>query len=180
MGKCALLILHEKFEEIEAVVVIDVLRRAEVEVCIVSVGQERLVHGAHGLAIKADRDLAQCDPAAFDALIIPGGPGIFAVRGDKKIAEVIGAFAENKRIIGAICAAPLLLNDCNLLFNRHYTAHFSVCEELKHAQSGKAIMEDGNLITANGPGAAFLFALALARRLVDTSKVNTVARNMCY
>jgi 4-methyl-5(b-hydroxyethyl)-thiazole monophosphate biosynthesis len=181
MGKSALVILHEKFEEIEAVVAIDILRRAEVDVCVASVGKERTVRGAHGIAIEADKTLHHCDLTAFNALIIPGGPGIFDIRGNKEVEKVIAAFAADGRIIGAICAAPLLLKDCNLLFNRYHTAHFSVCDELKNAQSGKAVMEDGNIITANGPGAAFPFAIGLARRLIDdTARLNTVVRNMCY
>jgi 4-methyl-5(b-hydroxyethyl)-thiazole monophosphate biosynthesis len=162
--KC-LVVLFKDFEEIEAVTSVDILRRAGIEVTMAAVGDTELVIGAHGIGVVANGPLKAFAEADFDALLIPGGAGVFPLRKDEKLQQLIMSFSRGQKLIAAICAAPILLEDMKLLKGRKYTAHQCTHGELSELPQKKPVVEDGNLITAHGPRAAIEFALAVAGRL---------------
>lgn len=167
MSKTAVVLLAEGFEEIEAVTPIDVLRRADVAVTVLSVDGARTVTGAHGLAVVADAALAEYNDTP-DLVVLPGG-----MPGSKNLAESAAArtlcertLAAGRRV-GAICAAPALaLGSWGMLSGVHVTGYpgMPFPADAKPVD-GTPVVSDGPFITGRGPGAAMHFALALVGAL---------------
>jgi 4-methyl-5(b-hydroxyethyl)-thiazole monophosphate biosynthesis len=160
-----LVVLFSDFEEIEAVVSVDILRRAGVAVTTATMGNKLLVVGAHGIGVVADGLIENFDEGDFDAILIPGGAGVFPLRGNEKLQQLVTSFSHGRKLVAAICAAPILLEDAKLLKGRKYAAHPCIHGALSEPPQEKPVVEDGNLITANGPRAAIDFALAVAKYL---------------
>ena len=176
MSKRVLCLLFPGFEEIETLTPVDLLRRAGAEVVLASLTGARLVTGRCQLTVEADAALAEVAEQPFDLLLIPGGPGVKALRADGRAAALAKAFSQAGKLVAAICAAPTVLADVGLLVGRRYTAHFSVHEELPLALAGERVVEDGPLVTSRGAGTALEFGLALVRRLFDAAKADEVAQ----
>ena len=175
MSKTALVILTNGFEEIEATTPIDLLRRAETEVTLASATDSLEVTGKMSVVLQAEVLLDDCLTKNFDLLVLPGGPGVFGLREDARILDLIRSRVEANLPVAAICAAPLLLKDAGILDGKAHTAHGTVSDELPEMQD-VAVVEDAPLITSRGPGTAFAFGLALvgllhgeevARRVAD-------------
>ncbi len=161
MKKTALVILTDGFEEIEAITPIDLLRRAETEVIIASATSSLEVTGKMGVVLRAEALLDACLANDYDLLVLPGGPGVFGLRQDIRVLELIRSRVEANLPVAAICAAPLLLKDAGVLEDKAHTAHGTVSDELPDMQNDVAVVEDAPLITSRGPGTAFPFGLAL-------------------
>ncbi|HNV86361.1 MAG TPA: DJ-1/PfpI family protein [Candidatus Omnitrophota bacterium] len=180
MPKKALIILAEGFEEIEALTPIDVLRRAEVEVVIAGL-TGKTVRGSHGVRLAADLVLNEYKGEP-DALILPGGmPGSANLGQSKEVAGWIKKMADEGKMVAAICAAPaLVLAPTGILDGRKATC-YPGCE--RHFPSAVKFTQDrvcvdGNLITSQGPGSAFEFALILAEHLAGREKARTLREGM--
>ncbi len=176
MFKKVLCPLVPGFEEIEAITAIDLLRRAGAEVTIASVTGAKVVTGRSNITVQADAALADVERHAFDMLLLPGGPGVKALRSDGRPAQLARAFDLAGKPVAAICAAPTVLADAGLLAGRRFTAHFSVHGELPQALGGERVVEDGNVITSRGAGTALDFGLALVRRLFGDAAAQDVAK----
>ncbi len=165
--KKAAMILAEGFEETEAVVVIDVLRRAGVDVALVGLADQEWVVGSHGLRLGLDHGLDGLEVASLDLLVLPGGmPGTRNLAAAEGVVETLKAADQNGLVIGAICAAPSVLAVAGLLGGRRVTCYPGIEEELPEAvYTGARVEKDGRLITANGPGSAFDFAFMLLTEL---------------
>jgi protein deglycase len=169
MKKRVLCLISDGFEEIEAVTPIDLLRRAGVEVVIASLGGTT-VTGRCGIRLECDRALAEVNVDACDVLFLPGGPGVNELRVDGQAAALAQAFAAEGKMIAAICAAPLILNDAGLLEGKRFTAHFSTRGDLPGSLSERVVI-DGNLITSRGAGTALEFGFALVEYLAGSAAV---------
>lgn len=172
MKKRVLCLIADGFEEIETVTPVDVLRRAGVDVVIVSLGGGP-VTGRSGIRLESDSSLAEVHADAFDLLLIPGGPGVNELRVDGRAAAWVRAFAAEGKMIAAICAAPLILNDAGLLEGRRFTAHFSTRGDLPGLLSERVVIDD-KLITSRGAGTALDFGFALVEYLVGAAAVEDV------
>jgi protein deglycase len=164
--KRVLVPLAEGFEELEAVTIIDVLRRAGIEVAVASLG-ESPVAGSHGIRIAADTPLAALIEQDFDMIAMPGGmPGADHLKKDPRIAEMLRRLREQGKPVAAICAAPMVLAAAGVLDGRRATSYPGF---LKGAQQttvvDEAVVSDGGVITSRGPGTALDFALALVAEL---------------
>lgn len=151
-------------EEIEAVIAIDVLRRARWSVTSVSMEGQLTVTASRGVKLVADtlwKDLGKLN--RFDGIVIPGGAGgTQALCAHEAMLETLKSFNLNKKCIGAICAGPLVLQAAGLLAGRRFTCYPGVEKDIHNAfHSPENVVRDGNLITSRGPGTAFEFALAL-------------------
>lgn len=175
MKKRVLCLLVPGFEEIETIAPIDLLRRAEAEVVIASVNGEKLVAGRCGVIVQADGTLTEVENQPFDLLFIPGGPGVKALREDGRAARLAKDYAEQGKVVTAICAAPLVLADAGLLAGKRFTAHFSVHANLPGVLGHERVVQDGKLITSRGAGTAVEFGLALVRELFGDAKAKEVA-----
>lgn len=164
------------FEEIEALAPVDLLRRAHVEVILAALDDELWVTGRSGIAVRADRALGVETHDKYDALVIPGGPGVKALRVDGRVRDLARAFVSAGKPVGAICAAPTVLHDAGLLVGKRFTAHDSVYAELPGALAQERVVEDGLVITSRGAGTAIEFALALVQRLCGRETSEAVSR----
>ncbi|MEO5714271.1 MAG: DJ-1 family glyoxalase III [Luteolibacter sp.] len=176
MKKRVLCLLVDGFEEIETVTPVDLLRRAGVEVVMASLGQGT-VTGRCGIRIEPDTSLDTVAFADFDLLLIPGGPGVAALRADGRPAALARDFHEAGKTVAAICAAPLVLKDAGLLEGRSITAHSAAYDELPGVSADRVVI-DGNLITSRGAGTALDFGLALVRRLAGDAAAEDVAKSI--
>ncbi len=172
----ALVLLADGFEEIEAVTIIDVLRRGEVSVTTASLGGKQ-VRGSHDIAIESDALLSDVSVAAFDALVLPGGPAAKTLREDARAQAVIKEAAQLGKLVAAVCAAPTALEVAGVLKGKRATSYpgnplpsASFVEE--------RVVEDGNVVTSRGPGTTMDFALALVRRLSGVEVAKKTAERM--
>lgn len=175
MSKRVLCLLAPGFEEIETITPVDLLRRAGAEVVMASLATDTHVTGRSGVTIHADDTLNNVAEQEFDLLLIPGGPGVKALRGDGRPAQLAAKFSGAGRPVAAICAAPTVLADAGLLDGRRFTAHFSVHDELGQALPDSLVEDDG-ITTSRGAGTAVEFGLALVRRLFGDEAAAEVAR----
>ena len=159
-------LLAPGFEEIEAVTIIDVLRRAGIEVTALSVGASP-VRGSHGISVSADRPLAEAAHEEWEMVILPGGmPGSTNLRDDPGVQGLLRRQAERGGRIGAICAAPIALGKAGLLRGRKATSYPGFEKELSGATyREERVVADGNIITSRGPGTALEFALRIVEEL---------------
>ena len=177
--------LADGFEEIEALIPIDVLRRGGVEVVTVSITDFPLAQSAHGVNIEADVMFEQCDFTDADLLFLPGGmPGssnLFAHKGLCK--ALFDHFAAGKKI-AAICAAPaVVLAPLGILDGKRATCYPGMEQPLAETgatYTGDLFTVDGNVTTGEGPAAAFPFAYELLSQLVDKKTSDQIAEGMRF
>ena len=182
MSKRILVPLAEGFEELEAVAVIDVLRRAGLEVVTAALGSAAdPVMGAHGIAVAADAELGSLAADSFDAVVLPGGmPGTLNLMEDERVLAAVRALHAAGRTTAAICAAPMVLAKAGVIDGVAVTSHPSVRERLGAAEvrSEPRVVRSGHVFTSQGPGTAIEFALELVRELVGAGKADELAAAM--
>jgi 4-methyl-5(b-hydroxyethyl)-thiazole monophosphate biosynthesis len=175
----ALVPLLDGFEEIEAVAVIDLLRRAEIEVIVAGV-EKLLVTGSHKIAIPCDRLLADVAGREFDIVILPGGPVTPQLGASSVVRALVCRHAEREKWVCAICAAPSILADLELLDGRRAACHPTVDAKMKGARiEQKPVVVDGRFITSRGAGTAVLFALEIIRCAAGEEKARRIATQIC-
>lgn len=178
MAKARVLVpLAEGFEEIEAVTVIDLLRRAGIEVVTAGLGAGP-VTGSHAITIQPDTDLDSVLDEPFDMIVLPGGmPGTTHLLGDARLLALLRLQADAGRQLAAICAAPSVLAKAGLLAGKRATSYpgFLTADNAPGTQVlADAVVRDGKVVTSRGPGTAMDFALALVERLLGTPVKNEV------
>jgi len=178
MQKSALVLLANGFEEIEATCPIDLLRRSETEVSVASCELSLLVTGRSNIKLEADCLFDGEISKDHDMLVLPGGPAVFELRKNPRILSFIREFDQTGKPIGAICAAPLLLLDAQIIRERKYTAHGSVSNELPDMDNEQLIVRDDNLITSRGAGTAVEFGLCLVEILHGEEKANEIRHSI--
>lgn len=169
------------FEEIEALTTIDTLRRAGLDVKIVSVTPDEIVVGAHGVSVLCDKNFENCDFFDAELLFLPGGmPGAATLDKHVGLRKLLLNFVERNKPIAAICAAPMVLGKLGLLKGRKVTCYPGFEQYLEGAECTKeTVVRDGHFITGKGPGAAMDFALAIVDTLLGEDKVNELVDAMC-
>ena len=169
-------------EEIEAVAIIDILRRAGLEVIAASVDDESLdIEGAHGIGLVADATLAELDASAADAIVLPGGmTAAITLKADERVRNIAREFFFSGKLVAAICAAPIVLAAAGILDGRKATSYPTELDKLAGAicQKGKHVVVDGNLITGAGPAAAVEFALKIAETLAGADVAASLAQRL--
>ena len=172
--------LAEGFEEIEAITVVDTLRRAEIDARMVSITGRKIVSGAHGIVVSADEVFENADNMGADMIVLPGGmPGTRYLGEHKGLREVIISFADMGKFIAAICAAPSILGKLGLLDKKKAVCYPGFEEALKGAVvSEEIVLQDGNFITSKGPGTAIYFALQLVELLTDEEAAKELREGM--
>ena len=168
--------LAEGFEEIEALSVVDFLRRLNIPVAAVSLDGKEQVTGAHQITVKADCPLEEISLEKGKAFVLPGGlPGADNLQASGALKALLLAADKEKKIIGAICAAPKVLGAFGLLQNRRATCYPGFESELTGAlPQTDAVVRDGHIITSRGVATAPDFAFALAEALgTDPQKIKT-------
>lgn len=163
--KKVLLLLAEGFEEVEALTPVDYLRRADVEVDIVSLTEEHMVTGSHGLVVSADTVLDAIDMDSYDGVYLPGGmPGSLNLRDDERVLALVRRFARAGKMVAAICAAPMVLEKAGIIANKRVTGFPGTVDKLKNIGSydtEAAVVQDENVFTGRGAAAAVYLSIAL-------------------
>lgn len=169
------------FEEIEAFTSVDVMRRAGLNVEMVTVTPDEIVTGAHDVPVLCDRNIENCDFFDADLILLPGGmPGAATLEKSEDLRRLITRFAEQNKPIAAICAAPMILGKMGLLKGKKATCYPAFEQYLEGAQfTGAQVEKDGNIITGIGPGSAMEFALAIVELLLGKDKVQELKEAMC-
>ena len=176
----ALVLLAEGVEEMEAVIAIDVLRRAGVEVVTAATGPTREVTASRGVRLLADALLQDAHPADCNALVIPGGAGgARRLAGDPRVLELVRLYVQSGKLVAAVCAGPTVLAAAGVLHGIRITCHPGVRDQFPGLSiSNDRVVEDGHFITSQGPGTSMEFALAIARRLVGEEVAAKVAEGL--
>lgn len=177
--KKVIVFLAEGFEEIEAISIIDSLRRAEISVTVASISNDNIVKGAHNIQIKADKLFNEINFSSYDLIALPGGmPGAKNLNEHEGLKEQLKMFAEDK-MIAAICAAPMVLGGLGLLKGKRATCYPGFEPELIEATvTHEPVTVDGNIITGKGPGFAIQFSLQLIEILAGKPVRDEVANGL--
>ena len=172
--------LAEGFEEIEAVAIVDVLRRAGIETKSVSITGERTVRGSHGIPVCADILFDEADHSECGMIVLPGGmPGTTNLMAHDGLKSLILLFAEEKKYLAAICAAPMIFGKLGILNGRKATIFPGMEENLRGADvRSERVVADGNVITSRGAGTAIEFALAIVGILKGKEEAEKLGERM--
>ncbi|MCJ7613510.1 DJ-1/PfpI family protein [Candidatus Bathyarchaeota archaeon] len=175
----ALVFLASGFEEIETVTIVDVLRRAGVDVTVAGL-TPNVVEGVHAMKIVPDKSIDDVKIEDFDAVVVPGGnPGYKNLRKDPRVIDLIKEAFNSNKLVAAICAGPAVLSDAGVLEGKSCTIYPGMENELEKG-GGKPkqdmIVVDGNIITSRGPATALPFALKLAETLAGKQVADSVSK----
>ena len=167
------------FEEIEAITIIDVCRRANIDVTIAALENIQTI-GAHNIKVEANCMVDEINTSDFDMIVLPGGvPNAFTLAENEKVQSPLKEFKSQNKNIGAICAAPYALYKADVL-NENYTCYPSFETKIKdngyHADD--AIVIDGKVITSRGPATAMSFALEIVNILCGEETFNNVRNGL--
>lgn len=168
--------LAQGFEEIEAVTVVDILRRGGLDVKTVSVTGAREVAGSHGIPLTADLLFEDADYGACEMMVLPGGlPGTTNLQKHKALMKTLTEFSASGRPIAAICAAPMIFGAMGLVRGKRATIYPGMEDELQGALvQNDRVVEDGGVVTSQGPATAMEFALALLARMAGQKTADRV------
>ncbi len=173
--------LAQGCEELEAVTIIDLLRRAEIDVTTASLDGEPII-ASRGVTLIADTNLDTALEQEYDMLVLPGGlPGSDHLNNDSRIRELLIKLANSERFTAAICAAPKVLASAGLLNGKQATSYPGVIDTMDidgMEYSQEAVVIDGRVITSRGPGTAMDFALTLIETLAGKEKRNEVEKGL--
>lgn len=172
-------ILADGFEEVEAMAIIDVLRRAEIETVIAGL-HDGPISSARRVRVLADAVIDAIHADQFDMIVLPGGqPGSDNLNKDARVKELLRLFSDQGKPTAAICAAPIVLASAGLLEGRQATAYPSYRDQLGGAKyEEKTVVIDGPIITSRGPGTALAFGLAIVERLAGAERAGKIRNAM--
>jgi 4-methyl-5(b-hydroxyethyl)-thiazole monophosphate biosynthesis len=180
MQKKVLVPVADGTEDLEAVGIIDILRRAEAEVTVASVGPLQIV-GSRGIKMIADTLISDCVGSEYDLVVLPGGiPGADNLRDSTELTGILKCQYKKGRLYGAICASPaIILEHHGLLQGRKATCHPAFTDQLSNIDKIKSkVVVDGNCITSQGAGTVIEFALTLVELLYGRARRESVAASM--
>ncbi len=174
--------LADGFEEIEALTVVDLLRRAGIEITMVSIMEGRSVYGSHRIGVEADTVLTGFNFDDIDMIILPGGqPGTTNLYACEVLKEKINEFNAAGKMLAAICAAPTVYGRMELLEGKKATCYPGCEADLKGADyQTTEVAKDGNFITSRGMGTAIPFGLAIIEHFQGTGAAEDMARKIVY
>jgi len=169
-------------EEIEALTVVDIARRAGIEVAMISITGEKIVKGAHGINFETDIPAEFMDFDMLDGIVLPGGmPGTLNLGANKYVLQTIIDFNCKGKLVSAICAAPSVLGEAGLLKGKRATSYPGFEDKLVEATVCEdAVVVDENIITSRGMGTAIPFALAIVEYMMDNKTVDDLGRGIIY
>ena len=182
MSKKVYIFLADGFEDIEGLTVVDLMRRAGIDIETVSIRESREITTSHGIEMKTDRVFKETDFSDADMLVLPGGmPGTKYLGEYQPLCDLLRDFYERGGKVAAICAAPTVLASLGFLEGRNATAYPSCMKGLAGANpSLESVVIDGNVTTSRGLGTAIDFALSLIGQLLGDEKADEIAESVVY
>ena len=182
MSKKVYIFLADGFEDIEGLMVVDLMRRAKIEIQTVSIKDTREITTSRGIQMRTDLIYAETDFSDADMLVLPGGqPGTNHLKAFAPLAGLLQKTNEEGGLIAAICAAPTVLSGLGLLKNRRATS-YPACEpdmDVAEYLSDRVVV-DGNITTSRGLGTAIDFALCLIGQLLGEAEARRIAESVVY
>ena len=169
------------FEEIEAITIIDVCRRANIEVTIAALENIQTT-GASNIKIEANCMIEDIEESKFDMIVLPGGlPNAFTLAENKKVQSLLQEFKTQNKDIGAICAAPYALHKAGVL-NKNYTCYPSFEQKIRDEgyTDKKNVLQDGKVLTSRGPATAMEFALEIVKILKGDKTYNDIKQGLLF
>ena len=176
----ALVLMAEGFEEIELTSIVDILRRGEVTVVIAGL-QDKTITGSRGIKMQPDVTLDSIKEL-YDIVILPGGsPGFINLGNDNRVIDLVNKYYTQGKLVAAICAAPAVLVKAGILTGKQATIYKGMENELKNATYiDEPVVEDGTIITSQGPGTAMEFALTILERLTNEQKEKAIREQLLF
>lgn len=170
------------YEEVEALTVVDICRRAGIGVQMISIDNEKSVTGSHGVGFLMDQGIDETNFGELSMLVLPGGmPGTKNLEGCGKLMEQLDRFYENGKEIAAICAAPTIFGHRGYLKGRKAACYPGMEDQLTGAKvSYEPAVSDGNVTCGRGMGCAIPFALRIVEKLVGRAKAEELAGSIVY
>ena len=182
MTKKVALFIENGSEELEFIAPLDIMRRANLEVDLISANNEDFITSSHNVKILADKKINEVNNILdYDAIVIPGGmPGSTLLRDNKKIIEFYQTMYNSGKLVAAICAAPIVLSAAGITDDKEVTSYPGFDKEInyKHYNSDKAVVIDKNVITAQGPAVAILFGYEIVNYLLQDNTAEDVKQAM--
>lgn len=182
MTKKVALFIENGSEELEFIAPLDIMRRANLEVDLISANNEDFITSSHNIKILADKKIEEVNNILdYDAIVIPGGmPGSTLLRDNKKIIEFYQTMYNSGKLVAAICAAPIVLSAAGITDDKEVTSYPSFDKEInyKNYNSEKAVVIDKNVITAQGPAVAILFGYEIVNYLLQDNTAEDVKKAM--
>ncbi len=168
--------LANGYETVEALAVVDMMRRAKLPLTMVSMNDDCLVTTAHNIPMMADMPFAACDFSDAEMLILPGGqPGTTNLQNDERLAQLLKAHNEKGGLLAAICAAPQVLGGLGILSGKQACCYPGCEGGMGDAEmTMKAVTVSGNCITSRGMGTAILFGAAIIEALIDKATADLI------
>lgn len=182
MTKKVALFIENGSEELEFIAPLDIMRRANLEVDLISANNEDFITSSHNVKIIADKKINEVNNILdYDAIVIPGGmPGSTLLRDNKKIIEFYQKMYNSGKLVAAICAAPIVLSAAGITDDKEVTSYPGFDKEInyKNYNSEKAVVIDKNVITAQGPAVAILFGYEIVNYLLQDNTAEDVKQAM--
>ena len=182
MTKKVALFIENGSEELEFIATLDIMRRANLEVDLISANNEDFITSSHNVKILADKKIDEVNNILdYDAIVIPGGmPGSTLLRDNKKIIEFYQTMYNSGKLVAAICAAPIVLSAAGITDDKEVTSYPGFDKEInyKNYNSEKAVVIDKNVITAQGPAVAILFGYEIVNYLLQDNTAEDVKKAM--
>ena len=175
--KKAVMLFANGYEEVEALMTVDLLKRAGVDIRLVSIIDDMTVTGSHGISVAMDTKLSRIQLKEEDAIIIPGGmPGTMNLGVDVAVTGALKQMNRDGKIVAAICAAPSVLGKCGILEGKKATCYPGFEDKL----IGEQVVADGNIITSRGLGTSMEFGFELIKKLVSAEKAEEVREQIVF
>ena len=180
--KRAAIFMADGCEEIEGLTVVDILRRAGIEIDMVSIGKEEKINGSHGIVFLADAVISSFKPDDYDAFMIPGGKkGTENLLASEAVKSILKTAFEEGKLVAAVCAAPTVLGAAGILKEKKATCYPGFEHRLDcKTCSEERVVVDGNVITSRGMGTAIDFALAIIERFQGAQAAEDMASRVVY
>lgn len=172
--------LADGFEEVEGLTVVDLLRRAGIEIDMVSIMGRKEITGARKIPVLADKLFEEQDDP--DMIVLPGGmPGTLHLKAHEGLADLIRKADKEGKVLAAICAAPTIYGEMGLLEGKNATCYPGMEDKLLGANwQEQSVVVDGNFVTSRGVGTAIAFALTLVTILKDEETAKSLANSIVY
>lgn len=174
--------IADGFEEIEGLTVVDILRRAGIDIDMISINDENNATGSHKITVKTEQTIHTADLDAYEAIVLPGGmPGTRNLGACEEVVRTIKTYAAEGKLVAAVCAAPSVLGENGLLDGRTATCYPGWEDKLLGARvTLNPVETDGNIITSRGMGTAIEFALAIVAYLTNEEAADKVRSSIVY
>ncbi|MEE1305558.1 MAG: DJ-1 family glyoxalase III [Agathobacter sp.] len=181
MSKIAIF-MADGCEEIEGLTVVDIARRAGIEIDMISISDSKTVTSSHKVTFLTDLTKEEADFSNYDGIVLPGGlPGTLNLGADETVNSVIKEFAAQGKMVAAVCAAPSVLGEAGLLQGKKATCYPGYEDKLLGAQwIEEQVAVDGNIITSRGLGTTIPFALEIVKYLIDEKKSKEISDKIIF